>query len=148
MNKIGIYNESKTDLKELDDLPRLLEFAIDYQKLDNVDFNIILVDENKIQEINRDYRNIDRITDVISFALEDCEDITYEGYRLLGDIYICREKVLEQAQNYGHSIQRELSFLSIHGFLHLLGYDHINQDDEKVMFELQEKILEEYGITR
>ena len=148
MNKIGIYNESKTDLKELDDLPRLLEFAFDYQKLDNVDFNIILVDENKIQEINRDYRNIDRITDVISFALEDCEDITYEGYRLLGDIYICREKVLEQAQNYGHSIQRELSFLSIHGFLHLLGYDHINQDDEKVMFELQEKILEEYGITR
>lgn len=148
MNKIGIYNESNVELKEMEVLSQLLEFAVHYQKLSDVDFNVILVDENKIQELNRDYRNIDRITDVISFALEDCEDIRYEGYRLLGDIYICREKVLEQAKNYGHSVQRELSFLAIHGLLHLLGYDHIKPDDEKEMFLLQEKILEEYGITR
>lgn len=148
MNQIGIYNESNVELDELKELLPFMEFSLKYQNLSNVDFNIILVDKQKIQEINRDYRGIDKITDVISFALEDCEDITYEGYRLLGDIYICREKVLEQADNYGHSVKRELLFLAIHGLLHLLGYDHMEENEEKEMFTLQEKILEEYGINR
>ena len=148
MNQIGIYNESNLELDELKEVLPFLEFSLKYQNLSNVDFNIILVNQKKIQEINRDYRGIDKVTDVISFALEDCEDITYEGYRLLGDIYICREKILEQAENYGHSVKRELLFLSIHGLLHLLGYDHMEEKDEKEMFTLQEKILEEYGVIR
>lgn len=148
MSNIGIYNETSTELKELEKLKELLEFALNYQNLDNVDFNIILVSEEKIHEINKEYRGIDRVTDVISFALEDSKDIDYEGYRLLGDIYICDNKVFSQAEEYGHSVKRELSFLAVHGLLHLLGYDHINEQDEKVMFNLQEEILDKYGIKR
>ena len=85
---------------------------------------------------------------MISFALEDNEDITYQDFRLLGDIYICIDKIYSQAEEYGHSVLRELSFLTIHGFLHLLGYDHMVEEDEKVMFKRQEEILNGYGITR
>lgn len=148
MNNIGIYNETETNLEELNGLKDLLEFALDYQKLSNVDFNIILVSEKKIQKINKEYRHIDRPTDVISFALEDTKDIEYQGYRLLGDIYICEEKVFEQAKSYGHSVKRELSFLALHGLLHLLGYDHMKKEDETIMFSLQDEILDNYGIKR
>ena len=72
----------------------------------------------------------------------------YNGFRLLGDIYICLERAKEQAINYGHSFKRELFFLTIHGLLHLLGYDHMNEEDEKEMFSLQEEILDGYGIKR
>jgi probable rRNA maturation factor len=106
------------------------------------------VDNKKIREINRDYRNIDRETDVISFALEDFKDITYIDYRLLGDIYISIDKARGQAIEYNHSFLRELSFLTIHGLLHLLGYDHMSEYDEKIMFEKQELILDGYGIKR
>ena len=148
MNKIGIYNESKIEIKEVEELNKLLEYALNYKELSNVEFNVILVDEEKIHEINKEYRGIDRSTDVISFALEDYKDIEYDDYRLLGDIYICVEKVFEQAENYGHSVKRELSFLAIHGLLHLLGYDHMDENEEKEMFGLQEEILNGYGITR
>lgn len=148
MNNIGIYNETDTVLEELDGLKKLLEFALKYQNLTNVDFNVILVSEDKIHEINKKYRGIDRPTDVISFALEDNKDIEYDNYRLLGDIYICDKKVLDQAKEYGHSVKRELSFLAVHGLLHLLGYDHMKPEDEKVMFGLQEEILDKYGIKR
>lgn len=148
MNNIGIYNETDTVLEELDGLKDLLEFALKYQNLTNVDFNVILVSEDKIHEINKEYRGIDRPTDVISFALEDNKDIEYDNYRLLGDIYICDKKVLDQAKEYGHSVKRELSFLAVHGLLHLLGYDHMKPEDEKVMFGLQEEILDKYGIKR
>lgn len=145
---IEIFNETNLELEELKELPGLIEYAVKYEKLENVIFNVILVDEEKIRNLNKEYRNIDRVTDVITFALEDNEDIVYEDFRLLGDIYICREKVLSQALEYGHSILRELSFLTIHGFLHLLGYDHMNIEDEKIMFERQEEILNGYGIKR
>ena len=148
MNNIGIYNETDTVLEELDGLKDLLEFALKYQNLTNVDFNVILVSEDKIHEINKEYRGIDRPTDVISFALEDNKDIEYDNYRLLGDIYICDNKVFDQAKEYGHSVKRELSFLAVHGLLHLLGYDHMKPEDEKVMFGLQEEILDKYGIKR
>ena len=148
MNSIGIYNETESLKEEIKEIPKLLEFALSYQNITNVDFNIIIVSEKKIHEINKEYRNVDRPTDVISFALEDTKDIEYDGYRLLGDIYICDSKVAAQAKEYGHSIKRELSFLSIHGLLHLLGYDHIKEDEEKIMFSLQEEILDKYGIKR
>lgn len=143
-----IYNETKEKLDELNQVQKLMEFAIQHEKLGNVEFNIILVDNDYIHTLNRDYRGIDRETDVITFALEDVSDISYENYRLLGDIYISVDKARSQAKEYGHSFLRELSFLAVHGFLHLLGYDHMNEEDERVMFGLQERILDEFGIKR
>ena len=96
----------------------------------------------------QEYRGIDKVTDVISFALEDVSDNIHMDMRILGDIYVCIPKMIEQANTYGHSIKRELSFLVVHGLLHLLGYDHMDVQDEKVMFGLQELILNEAGITR
>jgi len=148
MNGVEIFNETNKELKELESLNGLIEYAIKSENVENVVFNIIIVDSEKIQEINKTYRGIDRVTDVISFALEDNEDIVYEDFRLLGDIYICIDKIYSQAEEYGHSVLRELSFLTIHGFLHLLGYDHMNEEDEKIMFKRQDEILNGYGITR
>ena len=111
-------------------------------------FGIIFVDLKEIQRINKEYRGIDKVTDVISFALEDVSDNIHMDMRILGDIYVCIPKMIEQANTYGHSIKRELSFLVVHGLLHLLGYDHMDVQDEKVMFGLQELILNEAGITR
>lgn len=143
-----IYNETKENIKELETIKKLMEFAIDYEKLGNVEFNIIIVDNEYIHNLNLKHRGIDRPTDVITFALEDYEDIKYEDYRMLGDIYISIDKAKSQAEEYGHSFLRELSFLAIHGFLHLLGYDHMEKEEEKIMFERQELILDAFGIKR
>lgn len=148
MNTYEIFNETENNLsKEMDKLYELLEFTLKRERLENVEFNIIFVDSNTIHEINKNYRNVDRVTDVISFALEDNETIKLD-HRVLGDIYICIERAEEQAKEYGHSFLRELSFLTIHGLLHLLGYDHMEQEEEKIMFQKQEDILNEFGITR
>lgn len=148
MNFYEIFNETEHDLtKEMDKLYKLLEFTLKRENLENIEFNIIFVDSNTIHEINKTYRNVDRVTDVISFALEDNKTIELE-HRVLGDIYICVEKAEEQAKEYRHSFLRELAFLTIHGLLHLLGYDHMEQEEEKVMFQKQEDILNEFGITR
>ena len=150
MNKIEIFNTLDKEIKELTEIEKLMDYACDYMKLDNVTFNIIIVDNKKIHEINREYRGIDRPTDVISFALEDEKDMVLdsEAGRILGDIYISIDKCREQAKEYGHSFLRELAFLSVHGFLHLQGYDHMVKEDEEVMFKLQDEILDSYGITR
>jgi len=148
VNNIEIYNETGKEIKELEIIKKLVDFAIEYEKLDNLVFNIIIVDNEHIRDINKNYRNIDRSTDVITFALEDNKDFPNMPYRILGDIYISLDKVEEQSKLYGHSFLRELAFLTIHGFLHLLGYDHMNSEDEKVMFSKQELILNEYGIQK
>ena len=113
-------------------------------------FNIILVNEEEIHELNKTYRGIDRETDVITFALEDEDSIVVpeDVERNLGDIYISIDKARSQAEEYGHGLLRELSFLAVHGFYHLLGYDHMNKEDEEIMFKKQEEVLEEYGISR
>lgn len=148
MNTYEIFNETDYNLeKETETIYKLLEFALKREKLENVEFNIIFVDSDTIHEINKNYRNVDRITDVISFALEDNETITLD-HRVLGDIYICVERAEEQAKEYGHSFLRELAFLSIHGLLHLLGYDHMVPEEEKIMFQKQDDILNEFGIRR
>lgn len=142
-----IINETNEEIKEIKDVEEFLKFAIKKLELKNVVFDIIIVDNEKIRELNRDYRGIDNYTDVISFALEDFPDVKTE-VRLLGDIYISLPKIKEQSESYGHSFLREFAFLSVHGLLHLLGYDHMNEDDEKEMFSLQEELLNEYKITR
>jgi len=148
VNNIGIFNETKEKIKELEDLKKVIDIAVEKENINNVEFNIIIVDNDKIHEINREYRHIDRPTDVISFALEDDESFPGIDTRVLGDIYISLDKVYEQSKVYGHSFFRELSFLTVHGILHLLGYDHMNAEDEKEMFSRQELILNEAGITK
>lgn len=148
MNRFEIINETIEKIDELSEIENVVNYALKYQKINNAIFNIIIVDENKIQELNREYRGKDSITDVISFALEDDNTFIDLDMRILGDIYICINRAKEQALEYGHSLLRELSFLSVHGLLHLLGYDHMEKEDEKVMFELQRVILDEYGIKR
>lgn len=108
------------------------------------EFSIILVDSNKIHEINREYRNIDKVTDVISFASLD-DELVFDLNEVieLGDIFINVDAIRSQAFDYGHSLKREFCFLVTHGILHLLGYDHMNKEDEKKMFDLQEEILNE-----
>ena len=147
MNKFEIFNETNEKV-DIEEEKKLIEYALRHENLNNVEFNVIFVDANTIQEINKKYRNIDKVTDVISFALEDNENITFEFGRLLGDIYICVDKMKEQAKEYGHSLLREQGFLTIQGLLHLLGSDHLTQEEEKIMFTKQELILNDYGLKR
>ena len=148
MNKIEIFNETKKDILELADVRKVIDIAIKNQKLDNLEFNIIIVNNDYIHELNKNYRNIDRPTDVITFALEDYEDGIKLEHRMLGDIYISIDKAISQAEEYGHDLRREICFLAVHGFLHLLGYDHMEKEEEEIMFSLQEEILNEANITK
>ena len=147
MNKFEIFNETKEKI-DIEEEKKIIEYALKHENIKDVVFNVIFVDSKTIKQINKDYRGIDKVTDVISFALEDNEEVKFEFGRLLGDIYICVEKMKEQANEYGHSLLREQGFLTIHGLLHLLGYDHMTKEEEKVMFEKQELILNDYGLKR
>jgi probable rRNA maturation factor len=120
-----------------------------------IGMSVTLCDNNYIQELNRDYRKKDMPTDVLSFALEDDEDEELlaqmkkaTSIREIGDIIISYERAEEQAVDYGHSLYREMCFLFTHGVLHLLGYDHMDKEDEEVMFGIQKKILDDLEITR
>jgi probable rRNA maturation factor len=132
----------------------LLDIAAKKENVsDDAEVSVTFVTNHEIQEINRDYRNLDKPTDVISFALEESTEgeIEIVGEDLpvvLGDIIISVERAKEQAEDYNHSFERELGFLAVHGFLHLLGYDHMTKEDEKVMFGKQEEILGEYNLGR
>ncbi len=146
---IEVANQTEENLdNELKELKELLENVCKDEKLGDGEFNVIIVTSDFIHELNKNYRNIDRVTDVISFALEDDKTFNLDNYRVLGDIYICLDKVKSQALEYGHSFKRELSFLAVHGLLHLLGYDHMTKEEEEVMFAKQEEVLSRYGIER
>ena len=135
----------------LTQIDELLTFAKKQENIEEeAELSVTFVDKEEIQEINKMYRDKDKVTDVISFALEEDEpEITgLDMPRVLGDIIICTDVAKEQADNYGHSFERELGFLALHGFLHLLGYDHMNEQDEKEMFGRQDQILNAYGLTR
>ena len=149
MNKVEIFIQVDEEIEELKTVKKVLESALKKEKLENTSFNVIIVDNNYIHELNKSYRNIDRETDVITFALEDENTIVNPSdERVLGDIYISIDKAREQAKEYKHSLLRELSFLAVHGFYHLLGYDHQTKEEESIMFQKQEEVLESYGIRR
>ena len=146
--KLGLFNETNENVDEyFKVIKKVLKNGLKILNIKDVEFNIIVVDNNYIHELNKTYRNIDRETDVISFALEDDKTFNPES-RVLGDIYISIDKVYSQAIEYGHSNLREFCFLAVHGMLHLLGYDHMNKEDEKTMFDLQDKILNSSNVTR
>ena len=147
MNEINITNNTDESIDEKL-VYKVANYALEYERVSNAVLNIIIVDNSYIHKINKEYRGVDRETDVISFALEDDDTFVKIPIRVLGDIYISIDKVKSQALEYGHSEKRELSFLTVHGILHLLGYDHMNINDEKVMFQKQEDILDKLEITR
>ena len=143
---------------QLDLVRGVLEYAANYLSLpENTEMSVTLMDNKHIHEINKKYRGIDKPTDVISFAMEEDgdeddiilpSDMEFEMPKNLGDLMISMEKVAEQAEYLGHSQDRELGFLTVHGFLHLNGYDHMKAEDEKEMFSLQDEILDVYGLQR
>ena len=156
---LEIYDDKKNvpeeKIKLIEDV---LNFAGSYLKLpENTEMSVTLMDNEHIHEINKKYRGVDKPTDVISFAIEEedpdevpiilPEDEEFDIPKNIGDIMVSMDKVKEQAEYLGHSEDRELGFLVVHGFLHLNGYDHM-KEDEKEMFGLQREILDSYGLTR
>lgn len=127
-------------------LNEVLDYAINKLDIKNSIFDIIFIDDEEMHKLNKEYRGIDRTTDVLSFALNDDKHID-AIVNSLGDIFISIPKMKSQAEEYGHSEKRELSFLALHGLLHLLGYDHtLGKKEEEEMFGLQKEILNELGI--
>lgn len=164
-----LSDNRQNKIKITEDIELLLQNIIDYTlKEENVsmeyEVSLIFVDNSSIREINREYRNMDRETDVLSFPMleyppkkvykdiysnfefdESCFD---EEYLVLGDIAVSLEKALEQSVEYGHSFLRETAYLVVHSTLHLLGYDHMEEDDKVVMRKREEEILESFSINR
>ena len=143
--KINFVNETNVDVKEY---KKLIRSVLKHEKTDKY-FNIIFVDKDKIQQINNDYRGINKVTDVITFALmENPDELFMEAIDELGDVFICIDRAIEQAKEYNHSIEREMGFLAVHGYLHLIGYDHMTEEDEKIMFSKQDEILNKAKLKR
>lgn len=160
---IAIFDETnRAEEKHLSLIEQLIVSASKKLELgDNFEMSVTIVDNNRIHEINREYRKMDKPTDVISFAIEDNDEEDFEIFfdtldneeeieipRLLGDIFISIDKAEEQAKEFGHSLDREIGFLAVHGFLHLNGYDHQTEEEEHEMFSLQDEILKENDLER
>lgn len=143
-----IINNTDRDIEEVNKLKEYMDFVTSKLDIKEGIFNIIFVSNDEIHEINKEFRNTDRVTDVISFALEDNEEEAFSEFRLLGDIYIAIDVAYDQAIEYNHSREREVCFLATHGLLHLLGYDHMTIEEEKEMFGKQEELLNAYEIKR
>ena len=148
------------DIEELPNEEKIIRTVVEKVLVEekvvaDVDVYITLTNNQEIHKINLEYRNVDRPTDVLSFPMYERDEIANlkedtqdEIEKILGDIIVSIEKVKEQAEEYGHSFERELAYLVTHGMLHLLGYDHMNTEDEKVMFSKQEMILDGFKETK
>ena len=145
---VEINNLVNEKIEELNDVEKIISFAMKKEDIDAF-LNIIIVDNEYIHKINKEYRGKDAETDVISFALEDDDSLVLpDGIRILGDIYISIDKAREQAKLYGHSLKREICFLAVHGFYHLLGYDHMTKEDEEIMLEIKNQVVQLKDIKR
>lgn len=143
---------TEEEKKAIEWIEKALRAAVDVEKLPPVEVSVTIVDNRAIQQMNKEYRKVDRPTDVLSFPLWEPDEewvIPEEEEAVsLGDIVISLPKAIEQANEYGHSLDRELGFLAVHGFLHLLGYDHDTKEEEEEMFQRQEEILGRIGLQR
>ena len=135
---VEFHNQTSENTEEIETLINSIFKEIDEEK----NMQIIFLTQQEIHQYNLTYRNVDRPTDVLSFPNDDIEDDS------LGDIFISIDQAKLQAKDYGHSFQREIGFLSVHGYLHLKGYDHHTPEEEKEMFELQEEILKQANLER
>ena len=144
-NTFDIFNEIdyKEDYSYLDDV---INHTFEVLNITNANMSVILIDDEKMHELNKAYRGVDRTTDVLSFALEDNNSIELP-IRELGEVYVSIPKMKEQAKEFNHSEKRELAFLVCHGLLHLLGYDHTkSKEEEEKQFGLQDKVLSDLNI--
>ncbi|MBA5715836.1 rRNA maturation RNase YbeY [Bacillus subtilis] len=152
---IDIVDETGSVSEEmLKEVENLLQFAAEREGVqDQAEVSVTIVSNDDIHQINKEYRGKDAPTDVISFALEEegegeVEIVGAEMPPVLGDIIISADRTREQAEEYNHSFKRELGFLAVHGFLHLLGYDHMTKEEEEEMFTKQKELLDAYGLKR
>ena len=158
---MNIYIENETDTEfDFKDPEQAIKDAVmavakDKALPDSLDVNVLVVSSQKIQSINKENRDIDSATDVLSFPYYEYDEPgvftgeIYEGEEnILGDIILCAEKIISQADEYGHSQRRELSFLTVHSMLHLLGYDHIEEKERSLMEEEQRRFMQLLGISR
>ena len=156
-----MYEIIYKDIKPQEEYQKTIEKVItECYKQENIEntkliVTITLTTPENIQEINKEYRNIDRTTDVLSFPMFEKQELEekikkqeFQYTDILGDIIISIDKVREQAKEYGHSFERELSYMLVHGFYHLMGYDHIEEEDKKEMRKKEEKVLEKLKIVR
>ena len=145
------YSDMSFYHEELETLVRrVLAKGAELQKVpEDAEISLLICDGPTIHELNREYRNVDAPTDVLSFALnEGDEEIPEEEALALGDIVINIDRAKEQAAEFGHSKEREIAYLSVHGFLHILGYDHYEEEEKKEMRKAEEEILSACGLTR
>ena len=152
-----IYKEVEKNKEYEKVIERVLTKCFEEENLQNskLYITVTLTTKENIKEINKEYRNIDRATDVLSFPMFEKDELEekiknrdFEHVDVLGDLVISIEKVKEQAEEYGHSFERELSYMLVHGFYHLMGYDHIEEEDKKKMRPKEEKILNDLKILR
>ena len=152
-----IYRDIEEDFRYEPIIKKVLEKCFKEEKIEDskLIITITLTNPQNIRRINKEFRNIDKATDVLSFPMFEKEELEekiemqdFEHEDMLGDIVISIDKVEEQAKEYEHSFERELSYMIVHGFYHLMGYDHIEEDDKKIMRPKEEKILQELKITR
>ena len=144
------YSDMKFYNEELETLIHtVLTKGAELQKgPEDAEISVLICDADTIHELNRDYRNVDAPTDVLSFALNEGEDDIPEEEKALGDIVINLDRAIAQAKEFGHSKEREMAYLSVHGFLHILGYDHYDPEEKKAMRKAEEDILSACGLTR
>ena len=152
-----IYKDIDKNKEYEQTIEKVLNKCFEEEKLENskLYITITLTNPENIRKINKQYRNIDRATDVLSFPMFEKEELEekiknndFEHQEVLGDLIISIEKVKEQAEEYGHSFERELAYMLVHGFYHLMGYDHIQEEDKKIMRPKEEKILNDLKILR
>lgn len=144
------YDNRQDEIEITEEMTSLIEKSVDavleVLELDkDVEVSVSFVSDDEIRELNRDYRNVDRTTDVLSFPIDDEFEI---NSRILGDVVINTRKVIEQAKEYEHSNERELSYLTVHSILHLLGYDHIEESDKEEMRSVEKQVMKKLGIER
>lgn len=141
------YSNEQADIEISDEMLALMkkccESVLKTEGLEGkFEVSLTVVDETAIKQINSEFRNIDKVTDVLSFPMSDDKEFPENfdtGAKLLGDIVICAKRAREQAEEYGHSEEREFGFLCTHSVLHLLGYDHVNDEEERKLMQLREK---------
>ena len=150
---MNIFYDSDFEL-EAELLTKMEEGAVicvDQEGIDSqrVEISLTLVDAEEIQQLNRDYRNVDKVTDVLSFPqYDDLNDLPEDGEIMLGDVIICRQRAEEQAAEFGHSVEREMVYLFVHSVCHLLGYDHMEDDEKAEMRAKEESVMEQINVTR
>ena len=149
--KIYFEEEQVVSQEILDTMMKAAEICIDAENIDvdRSEISVTFVDMEEIHQLNRDYREVDSPTDVLSFPqFDDLNDLPEDGEIALGDVVICKQKAEEQAEEFGHSFEREIIYLFVHSVLHLLGYDHMDEDEKKIMRRREEEVMAELGITR